>query len=85
MLTYAQAVAQFDNDGTRVAVSAVYRAALELPCIYCVEWIDANDEMDTIFVDTIADADELITEPGHGGADATLTIYTLRDLLTGVL
>ena len=85
MLTYSQAVAQFDTDGTRADVANIYPAALDLPYIYCVEWLDANGEMDSIFVDSVADADELIAEPGHDDSPATLTVYTLRDLLTSAL
>ena len=85
MLTYAQAVAQFDADNTRADVSTVYPAALELPYLFQVEWTTANGEEESIFTSSVADADDLIADCGPGRRDATLTIYTLRDLLTGVL
>ena len=54
MLTYTQAVAQFDTDGTRADIASVHPAALDLPYIYCIEWVDANGEMDAIFVNSVS-------------------------------
>ena len=85
MLTYAQAVAQFDNDGTLADVSTVYPAALKLPYIYLVEWVTPAGDEESEFVETAADADALLTARWPDNDDCTLEIYTLRDLLTGVL